>query len=155
VQQRLLHVAQQRYQASGSEQALIAANLPQYQRLIEAYFVGEERRIKWVDALRALHQRQKLFTIKYNIGPQEDYKPIFARDLGELTLRRSVMRLDLDLLHEGDILKLVESLAKSTAPFLLRDCAISRIGDAISLQLAANLHAQCEIDWLTLHEPTP
>jgi hypothetical protein len=157
-QQRLLLAAQQRYQASGSEQAIIVASLPQYQRLIDKGFVGEERRIEWVDALREQHQRHQLFAIKYNIGQQEDYKPIFAPDLGGFLLRRSVMSLDLDLLHEGDILHLIDSLAStSKAPFMLRDCVINRLGAvaALSQQLATNLHAQCEIDWLTLHEPTP
>lgn len=155
-QQRLLLAAQQRYQASGSEQAQIVASLPQYQRLIDKGFVGEERRIEWVDALRDRQQRHKLFAIKYNIGQQEDYKPMFTPDLGGFVLRRSVMLLDLDLLHEGDMLQLIDSLASSTTtPFMLRDCAINRLGTAtaLSLQLVANLHAQCELDWLTLHEP--
>jgi hypothetical protein len=38
---------------------------------------------------------------------------------------------------------------------MLRDCEINRLnaGGAISKQLIANLHAKCELDWLTLHEP--
>ena len=68
------------------------------------------------------------------------------------------MKLDLDMLHEGDILKLTESLsADNTAPFMLRDCEITRLnaGGALSNQLIANLHAQCELDWLTMREPAP
>jgi hypothetical protein len=154
-QQRLLHAAQQRYLASGSERALITAYLPQYQRLTASGFVGEERRMEWVEALRTQQLRHKLFTIKYNIGAQQEYKPTFAPDLGGFVLRRSVMKLDLDLLHEGDILHLIDSLARSTTPFMLRDCAISRLDSvaASSQPLLAKLHAQCELDWLTLHEP--
>jgi hypothetical protein len=67
------------------------------------------------------------------------------------------MKLDLDMLHEGDILQLVESLAKkNTATFVLRDCELTRLNlssELMSKQLIANLHAQCELDWLTLHEP--
>jgi len=54
------------------------------------------------------------------------------------------------------LLQLAESLnTKNTAPFILRDCEISRLNPAgqISNQLIANLHAQCELDWLTLREP--
>lgn len=152
-QQRQLHFAQQRYLASGNERALITTYLPQYKRLMASGFVGEERRIEWVDVLRVQQQRLNLFAIKYNIGQQEDYKPIFAGDLGSFVMRRSVMRLDLDLLHEGDILYLISALASNATPFMLRDCAISRLGTAQNQRLVASLHAQCEFDWLTVLEP--
>lgn len=155
-QQNLLSSARQRYQSSGMEKDTIIRYLPQYQALINKGFVGEERRIEWVDELRAQHQLHKLFGIKYSISQQEDFKPIFAPNLGGFTLHRSVMKIDLDMLHEGDILQLTESLAaKNTSPFMLRDCEITRIGSGgnLSNQLVANLHAQCELDWITLREP--
>lgn len=157
-QQSLLNAARQRYQSSGKEKDTITEYLPQYQELINKGFVGEERRIEWVDELRAQHKNHKLFGIKYNIGQQDSYKPAFAPSLGGFVLHRSVMKLDLDMLHEGDLLQLTESLgAKHAAPFMLRDCEITRLnaGGALSNQLVANLHAQCELDWLTLREPPP
>ena len=128
-----------------------------YQTLIDKGFVGEERRIEWVDELRAQHKNHKLFDVNYSISQQEEYKPSFANNIGGFILHRSVMKLNLDMLHEGDILQLVESLsANNTAPFMLRDCEITRLNptsELMSKQLIANLHAQCELDWLTLHEP--
>ncbi len=155
-QQNLLNAARQRYQSSGMEKDTITEYLPQYQALINKGFVGEERRIEWVDELRAQHKNHKLFGIKYSISQQEDYKPGFAPNLGGFVLHRSIMKFDLDMLHEGDILQLTESLrAKNAAPFMLRDCEITRLnaGGASNNQLIANLHALCELDWLTMHEP--
>lgn len=157
-QQNLLNAARQRYQSSGMEKDTIVEYLPQYQALISKGFVGEERRIEWVDNLRAQHKNHKLFGIKYNIGQQEKYAPTFALNLGGFTLHRSTMRLELDMLHEGDLLQLTESLnANNAASFMLRDCEIVRLntGGPLSNQLIANLHAQCELDWLTLREPAP
>lgn len=157
-QQNLLNAARQRYQSSGMEKDTIVEYLPKYQALISKGFVGEERRIEWVDNLRAQHKNHKLFGIKYNIGQQEKYTPTFASNLGGFTLHRSTMRLELDMLHEGDLLQLTESLnANNTASFMLRDCEIVRLnaGGPLSSQLIANLHAQCELDWLTLREPAP
>jgi len=156
IQQNLLSSARQRFQSSGMEKDTIIRYLPQYQKLISKGFVGEERRIEWVDQLRAQHQRHKLFGIKYSISQQEDFKPAFAPNLGGFTMHRSIMKIDLDMLHEGDILQLTESLsAENTSPFMLRDCIITRLnnGGALSNQLVANLHAQCELDWITLREP--
>ncbi len=155
-QQNQLNAARQHYQSSGLEKDTITEYLPKYQALINKGFVGEERRIEWVDELRAQHKEHKLFGIKYSISQQENYKPSFAPSLGEFVLHRSIMKLDLDMLHEGDILQLTESLAaKNPASFMLRDCEITRLGavGALSNQLIANLHARCELDWLTMHEP--
>ena len=157
-QQNLLSAARQRYQSSGMEKETSKEYLPQYQALINKGFVGEERRIEWVEALREQHKNNKLFGIKYSISQQQEYKPSFAPSVGGFMLHRSIMKLDLDMLHEGDILKLTESLsAENTAPFMLRDCEITRLnaGGALSNQLIANLHAQCELDWLTMREPAP
>lgn len=155
-QQNQLNAARQRYQSSGAEKDMITAYFPQYQALINKGFVGEERRIEWVEELRAQHNNHKLFGIQYSISQQAEYKPAFVSNLGGFVLHRSIMKLDLDMLHEGDILQLTESLnAKNTSPFMLRDCEITRLnsGAALSSQLVANLHAKCELDWLTLREP--
>lgn len=158
MQQNLLNAARQRYQSSGSEKDMITEYLPQYQALIDKGFVGEEQRIEWVDSLRAQHKNHKLFAIKYNISQQEKYTPTFAPNLGSFVLNRSTMKLDFDMLHEGDLLQLFDSLnANNTATFMLRDCEIVRLnaGGVFSKQLIANLNAQCEVDWLTLREPAP
>ncbi len=156
-QQSALNAARQHYQSSGVEKDTIIKYLPQYQTLIDKGFIGEERRIEWVDELRAQHKNHKLFGVNYSISQQENYKPEFAANIGGFVLHRSIMKLDLDMLHEGDILQLVESLAaKNAAPFILRSCEITRLNpnsSVLSKQLIANLHAQCELDWLTLHEP--
>lgn len=155
-QQSKLNAARQRYLSSGAEKATITEYLPQYQLLISKGFIGEERRIEWVEELRTQHKNHKLFNIQYSISQQAEYKPTFAANLGGFGMHRSIMKLDLDMLHEGDLLQLAESLnTKDHAPFLLHDCEVTRLntGAAISSQLTPNLHAQCELDWFTLHEP--
>jgi type II secretory pathway pseudopilin PulG len=157
-QQNLLNSAKQRYQSSGIEKETIVEYLPRYQALINKGFVGEERRLDWVSDLRAQHKNYKLFSIKYSIGLQEPYKPIFAANVGGFAFNRSIMTLDLDMLHEEDILQLTEAIGKKNGEvFMLRDCEMTRLnsGGALSNQLTPNLHAKCELDWLTLREPAP
>ena len=153
-QQNQLNQARQRYQASGLEKETIVKYWPGYQRLIKDGFIGEERRIEWVDNLRTIHQENKLFGINYSIASQEDYKPAFALNPGPFTLRRSVMKLDLSMLHEGDLITMMEALkAKETTPFILRECEITRSAASTASKLTPNLLASCELDWLTIHEP--
>lgn len=153
-QQNQLNQARQRYQTSGLEKDTIVKYLPVYQRLIQSGFVGEERRIEWVDALRKIHNEHKLFGINYSIGVQEQYKPAFNLNAGSFGLYRSVMKLELSMLHEGDLLTLISGLRnEQTTPFMLRECEITKTSNLNPNKLAAYFVASCELDWLTIHEP--
>ncbi|WP_020167058.1 MULTISPECIES: hypothetical protein [Methylotenera] len=154
-QQNLLNQARQKYQSSGLEKETIIQYLPIYNNLLASGFIGEERRIEWIESLRQIHAQHKLFSIDYSIGLQENYKPSFLSNLGSFKLQRSVMKLNLDMLHEGDLLTLLDGLQEQTTPFIVRDCEITRpIGTEINTKnITANLKAACEIDWLTLRDP--
>ena len=153
-QQGQLSQARQRFLTSGQEKEMITTYLPIYQRMISDGFIGEERRIEWVDSLRNIHTQSKLFTINYSIGLQEEYKPTFALNAGTFKLYRSVMKLELAMLHEGDLLTLIDALdAQQTAPFILRQCEITRLTVAKTNTLTPNMLGSCELDWLTIREP--
>ena len=154
-QQNMLNQARQKFQSSGLEKDTIIQYLPAYNDLLATGFVGEERRIEWIEALRNIHAKHKLFSIDYSIGLQEVYKPSFLPNLGNFRLNRSVMSLKLDMLHEGDMLAIIDGLREQTTPFIVRDCKIQRpIGAVVnSKNVAANMQAECEIDWLTLRDP--
>lgn len=154
-QQNLLNQARQKYQSSGLEKETIMQYLPAYNDLLNSGFIGEEQRIEWIETLRQIHHRNKLFSIDYSIGLQENYKTPFLSNSGSFSLQRSVMKLNLDMLHEGDLLTLLDGLQMQSTPFIVRECEISRpIGAVINTtNVIANLKAVCEIDWLTLHDP--
>ncbi len=154
-QQNLLNRARQKYQSSGLEKETIMQYLPAYNDLLSSGFIGEEQRIEWIETLRQIHHQHKLFSIDYSIGLQESYKTPFLANVGSFSLQRSVMKLNLDMLHEGDLLTLLDGLQAQSTPFIVRECEISRpIGAVINTKnVTANLKAACEIDWLTLHDP--
>jgi hypothetical protein len=155
MQQNQLNQARQKFQSSGLEKETIIQYLPIYNDLLLKGFIGEERRIEWIESLRQIHARHKLFSIDYQIGLQEDYKPSFIPNMGTFVLHRSTMKLNMDMLHEGDILNLLDGLHEQTTPFIVRDCEIKRpVGAVVNTKnLASNLKAACEIDWLTLRDP--
>lgn len=147
--------ARSKLESSGHEKETIIKYLPEYNHLLDIGFIGEERRIEWIERLRQIHGQYNLFSIDYNIGQQELYKPNYISNMGSHVLNRSVMELKLDMLHEGDLINLLQDLHINTPPFLVRDCEITRpIGADINTnQLKANLKARCEIDWVTLRDP--
>ena len=153
-QKTQLQQATQRYQSSGAEKNNIIKYLPQYQQLISKGVVGEERRLEWVDALRNIHKNQKLFSIKYTVGAQEPYKPAYSLNAGQFRITRSMMKLELAMLHEGDLLTLLEGLAnQQSSPFIVRQCEMVRQNANIGSSLTPNMQAKCELDWITIHEP--
>ncbi len=154
-QQNALSAARQKYQSSGLEKETIVQYLPIYNELLGNGYIGEEHRIEWIETLRKIHAQNKLFSIDYSIGLQENYKPSFIPNLGNFTLHRSIMSLKLDMLHEGDLLALLDGLHEQTTPYIVRDCEIKRpVGAAVNIKnVAANMQANCEIDWLTLRDP--
>lgn len=154
-QQNSLNQARQKYQSSGLEKETIIQYLPVYNQLLVSGFIGEEHRIEWIETLRQIHAQHKLFSIDYSIGLQENYKPSFLPNLGNFTLHRSIMSLKLDMLHEGDLLALLDGLHEQTTPYMVRDCEIKRpINAVVNIKtIAANMQANCEIDWLTLRDP--
>ena len=155
VQQNLLNQAKQKFQSSGLEKETIQQYLPLYNQLIADGFIGEERRIEWIENLRQIHDAHYLFSIDYSIGLQESFKPNYLPNLGSFNLQRSIMKLNLELLHEGDLLNLLEGLNQQSTPYMVRECEITRPSGAIvnSKEVVANLTAVCEIDWLTLRDP--
>lgn len=154
-QQNLFNQARQKFQFSGMEKESIIQYLPVYNELLAKGFIGEERRIEWIERLRQIHADRKLFSIDYSIGQQERYIPKFIPSMGTFIMQRSTMTLDLDMLHEGDLTHLLGDLRENTPPFIVRDCEITRpVGAMINAKkVVANLKAKCEIDWLTLRNP--
>ncbi len=155
IEQGLYNQARQKFESSGQEKETIIKYLPEYNRLLAQGFIGEERRIEWIERLRKIHGQYNLFSIDYSIGQQERYQPSFIINAGNHIINRSVMELKLDMLHEGDLIHLIEDLHQETPPFLVRECEITRpIGaDIDSKKMTANLKAVCEIDWITLRDP--
>jgi hypothetical protein len=147
--------ARQKFESSGLEKETIIEYLPAYNALLAKGFIGEERRIEWIERLRQIHGQYNLFSIDYSIGQQERYRPSFVQNIGNHVMNRSIMELKLDMLHEGDLINLLEDLHENTPPFIVRDCEITRpIGAEIDTKkVVANLKAACEIDWITLRDP--
>jgi hypothetical protein len=50
---------------------------------------------------------------------------------------------------------LLDGLHQQATPFIVRDCEIKRpVGTQINIKnMASNMRAACDIDWLTLRDP--
>lgn len=123
---------------------------PRFVTLRERGFVGEERRLDWIEHIQHIRESRKLLPITYEISARQVFQVGPEVSLGGLELRGSKMKLQMGLLHEGDLLNFLDDL-KHKGFYTVQECKVKRAGaepESAHLPLAA----ECVIYWLTLGE---
>jgi hypothetical protein len=155
-QQKQLRDARIRLQKSGDEKDIIVHYLGRYQYLQRLGFAGDEQRINWLDGLRVANQQTQLFGVDYQISAQQPYPYASELDPGQLALYQSVMKINVRLLHEGDLMRFLGTLANQGAGvFSVNECVMQRIDTGGSIRFQPNLRADCELAWITVRPGTP
>lgn len=149
-QKARLAEARTRLQKSGGEKDIIVRYRDAFQALQQAGFVGEEKRINWLDGLRLANQRADLFGVDYQISVQKRYRHAEALDPGQIELFESVMRLRFRLLHEEDLVRFFDALARqNVGVFHLDQCQVRRVDTQGVIRYQPNLSVDCELSWIT------
>jgi hypothetical protein len=145
--------------SANEEEREIKASLQQYQTLAARGMVGEEKRLDWIDTITAIKNERRLFNIGYSIEPQKplDY-PGFASG-GGVNFLVSRVQIEIQLLHEEDLLNFIDDLAKRGRSYLsVRSCDVKRIDRGSSgggTTLAPRLQASCVFDLITIRHNKP
>lgn len=146
-----------------AEKQEIRAYEPQFLALRQRGLIGEENRLAWIDAIRRSQEQRKLLPISYDISPQQTLPVPLPMVMGQYHLRGSRMRLQMDLLHEMDLLNLFDDL-RQAGYFAVQACTLKRhgaaaagTGNAIATgAMVPALGAECELLWLTVNSvPVP
>jgi len=150
-QQTQLKDARTRLQKSGDEKDIIVRYLDGFRQLERTGFVGDEQRINWLDGLRLANQQADLFGVDYQIGAQKPYAYAAEFSPGPLALNQSVMRVRFRLLHEGDLGRFLDSLARQGAGiFAIDQCLMRRIDTRGVIRYQPNVTAECDLSWITV-----
>jgi len=146
--------AQERVAKVAEEEREIRENMLRYQKLVERGMVGPEHRLDWIDAITAIKNARRLFEIRYAIEPQRalDYPGTASKANAGFMVSR--MKLEMLLLHEGDLLKFLADLnAAGKAYVSVRSCSITRAEQGgPSRTISPRLQANCTVDLITLRE---
>ena len=150
---------QTRLASANEEEREIKANLQQYQALAARGIVGEEKRLDWIDTITAIKSERRLFNIGYSIEPQKDLDyPGFAPG-GGVKFVFSRVKIEMQLLHEEDLLNFIDDLAKRGGSYLaVRSCDMQRTDRGSSggaATLAPRLRAACVFDLITIRHDKP
>lgn len=153
--QASLNQIRDRYVAAIQERQLIERYWPQYRQLQADGFVGEENRLNWVDLLHILAAKHRVLGLSYEVLPRAVAVPNQNVNTGEFQMQDSEMTLRLDLLHEGNLLELLQDLSTQNAGiFNLKSCSIDRSQPEITISNStSNVSAQCKLIWHTIQPP--
>lgn len=132
-----------------SEEQELRDKITHFQTLKNRGLIGAEQRLDWVEILGRIKTARRISGLDYEFAPQ---RPVDASILpggataGGFAIMASQMRLRMRLLHEGDLLNVLDDL-RATAPALIqvRECKIDHSADA-------QLNAECTLEWITFKE---
>lgn len=138
------------------EERTIRNYLKRYNQLTEDGLMGNEDRLGFIETLAGVTEKNRLFPVHVEVDPQFSWAGVQGRKPGSgLALRASVVRISLSLLHEGDLLVLLDSLNFMPGLFVTESCVIERSNSGVASgvpDLGENLIASCRLFWVTLQE---
>lgn len=141
--ERLLRIAE--------EEKDVKDKLDVYLRLRALGILGDERRLEWADAMTRIRTQRELPDLRYRVERQRLISSVLGKP-ASVDFFASAMKVELALLHEGDLLNFLADLRESgNAYYSVKRCSISRTGAApTTAGLAPRLRAECEIDLITI-----
>ena len=152
--QKQLAEARTQLSAAQNDQENMASYALEYNALLAQEVIGDEHRLDWIEGLEKLRLQGHVLDFKYAIAPQQSYAPNPPLEAGNLQLNRSGMTMQLDLLHEEQLLHLLVAMhSQMKGWFMLDGCTLSRTGDNDE---TAPLTAECSGGWFTMkHRDAP
>ncbi len=151
--QQLLHDARNRLATAYQDQENMAIYPREYGALLEQNIIGDGQRLDWIEGLERIRQENLVTDFRYSIAPQKIYAPQLPIDSGNFDIGYSEMKLQFDLLHEGQLLDFFDALrADIKGWYQLEGCALQRTGTAGEEEQtsSARLKAECSGGWITL-----
>lgn len=143
--------ASQQYLAVDEEERIIEEFYPEFVRLYRGGLLGRERRLSWLETLRSAGDAIRVPELSYKLEAQRDAEVAPTLPLGGYGIFASSMNLSLGLLHEGDLLQLLNALDREAqGQYTVRECVLSSAGEPTLDAGQANVRAECALDWLTI-----
>ena len=154
--QHNLESAKQRYYTALDRKKLLEEFSSKYEQLTNSGIVGNEHRLNWVDIIERTTKNFQIPYLKYKIDKQKSItSPNLTQSYPGLDLLYSIMTLELQLLHEGDLYTVLNSLEKQAKGlFDVQNCLIVRnltqSADLLDSRSDKNFSAKCTLNWYTM-----
>jgi hypothetical protein len=145
--QKQLTDARTHLEAAQNDQQNMATYALEYNALMAQKVIGDEQRLDWMEGLEKLRRQGRVTDFKYTIAPQQGYAPNPPLDAGNFQLNRSNMTLQIDLLHEEQLMHFFADMQKQLKGwFILDGCWLSQASEVGN----SRLKAECKGGWFTM-----
>lgn len=152
--QNQLNDARNRLQAAQEDQQNMMSYAEEYRTLRTFGIIGDDQRLDWMEGLEKLRQQHLVNDFRYSIAPQKNYTPQPPINSGNFDIHYSEAKLQLELLHEGQLLDFFSALRRQIKGwYQLEGCSLQRIGndqDTTGPHSATHIKADCAGGWITL-----
>lgn len=124
-----------------------------YRALAKRGLFEAERRLDWVETMRALAPRHGLLDAHYEISAQRPLPTPPASGIEPVAAAASAVRIEFATAQDQAIVDFLQDL-RASAPgiFLFKSCSFSRTDRTDAESARENLHTACELDWITVKE---
>lgn len=148
---------QTRLARARDEQAELRDKIGRFEALKARGYIGPERRLDWIEAIARIKAARRISKLDFDFAPQ---RPVEAGLLpggaaaGGFQIMASRMQLQVHLLHEGELLVLLQDIRNAVQALIqVRSCSIDRIAPGAATRGSnAQLKAECTLEWITLKE---
>ncbi len=133
------------------EIALVDDYLEPYKTLVDNAFIGDERRLSWIESIKATNKEIKLPKFNYTISAQTPFNRPGIKKNKRVKVHASKMTLDLGLLHEEDLFNVFKMLDEHVQSYFIVDACNMTIGKNSELSVdKQNISARCVVNWVHL-----
>ncbi|MCK9989773.1 MAG: hypothetical protein RugAbin2_00787 [Rugosibacter sp.] len=141
-----------------SEEQELRDKITRFETLKKQGIVGNEQRLEWVELINQIKNEHHLAKLDYEFSPQRKADAALVpegAEVGGLSIMASQMRLSLSLLHEGELINVLDELHNQAPAWVsLRSCQITRhpMQPEPGAKSSANatIDAECTLEWLTI-----
>lgn len=141
-----------RFQTASDQKLLLAQYQQRFSALKASNVMGEEQRIDWVEAIQTSSTRHAIPSVKFNLDQRT--AATLPEDITGMAVYVSKMRLEMNLLHEGDLYNLFADLDNSAQGLYgIKNCTLKHDATQTADNLTTGgLNGTCDLYWYTMGE---
>ena len=119
-----------------------------YDKISTEGFLSDEPRLLWVERLESSANQLHLTALRYSVSPQQ------KRQVNNMiVLNHSSMTIEAELLHEEDLIYLLEELARPAVGLLaVENCQLQYRPEIKISPLSNSIRLKCLLSWYTAQQ---
>lgn len=146
---RAMRIWQSKINSSVESNQIIDQFEINFLNLVNQGIVGAEDRLSWFETIQSTAKKRGMPSVKYSISTQQALNESnLESEYQGIKVFKSVMTLDAEMAHEGDLFALLNDLTKADGLFAVDRCSIIKTSKKV-VDTDNNMRAYCELGWYT------